>query len=811
MPQLRSFLPPWLSRTATWFRSRSIASRETVRTLMRRTAPLADHLRGAWRTGSARLRTRPALYALAIVGALKAALILYVAADVVRRLPDPQDLSTLDKMPQATVIYDAFDRRIFNVFHEQRQVVRLEQMSRHLIDAVLAIEDRRFYRHHGIDVIRVGGATLANLTAGRVVQGGSTITQQLARQSLLTRERTIQRKLAEMVTALQIEFAYDKRQILELYLNRIYFGSGFYGAEVASRGYFGKPAAELTVGEATLLAGLIQAPERYSPFKFPERAADRRAVVLRAMLDTGALDEATFETTRDEPVKLNPGLQPENTFAWYFKEAVRQQLVDLFGFERVYEDGLRVYTTIDPRTQQAAEQAIERGAQRIEARKGYLHPKRTAALSSPQQTESAYLQGALIALDPRTGEVRALVGGRSFVDSPFNRAIQARRQPGSAFKPFIFAAALEAGIPPSTVLRNLYDPFATPEGDWLPADGHVDASELTLRRALRVSSNRAAVQLLRLTGVDRALDSVSQFGLGPQPAVPSLALGPGEVTLEMLTAAYAAFAADGLVPRPLYIRRVDDAEGREIFSATAMSTRAVSRAAAFQIATMLADVVDSGTGYRVRSEGFDLPAGGKTGTTNDSVDAWFVGFTPGLAAGVWMGLDERKTIIPNGYAADLAAPVWADFMKSATRTAKREWLARPPEVVSVEICALSGALASDACRRSGDEHGKRVTYVEHFVRGTEPIDTCREHDLPAFFRLLSGVFGHSDRDAPATTEVRPPIERFTGGGGGPNNEGAPHVTEAPTMPEREVAAGAEVMEEPKSRKRFWRKLIRLGF
>lgn len=679
------------------------------------------------------LKRRPAIFVIcSALGALTLWL-GYLAADVATRLPDPRALASLQRMPEATVVYDALGRPVFTIFREQRVRVPLERLSSHLLDAVLAIEDRRFHQHGGIDLVRVAGAAVANLTAGRIVQGGSTITQQLARQSLLSREKTFRRKLAEVVTALRIEHPYTKNEILELYLNRIYFGSGLYGAEAAARGYFGKPAAELSLSDAALLAGLIQAPERYSPREFPERAVSRRNVVLQAMLETGTIDERTYQLAFRQPLILNNGLQSAERRGGYFKEEVRRRLIDLFGWEAVYEQGLRVYSTIDPAMQRAAEEALERGIRRIEARR-------------PTDRKPDSLQGALIALDPRSGEVRALVGGRDVAASSFNRATQARRQAGSAFKPILYAAALDQGLTPVTVLDDLDHPFPAADGDWLPAEAHDEVSALTVRAALQQSSNRAAVRLLTLTGIDRTVAYAARFGLGPQPRVPSVALGSGSVTLEALTAAYAAFANRGTVPEPIYIRRVTDAGGAVLFETDPHGAQArapaISPATAFIVASLLRGVVDAGTGAGVRREGFVAPAAGKTGTTDEYKDAWFVGFTPELAAGVWIGFDEPRTILPRGYASDVAAPVWATFMTKAVGSGGTgRWIEPPPGIAAVEVCVLSGLLATGSC----------PTYIEFFAAGTEPFDRCSQHR--SFLDLLAAPFRGLNR--PDRPELEP--------------------------------------------------------
>jgi penicillin-binding protein 1A len=698
------------------------------------------------------LKRRPAFFVVVLALSCFTLWLGYLTIDVATRLPDPRALASLERMPEATVVYDVSGRPVFTIFREQRVRVPLERLSPQLLDAVLAIEDRRFYQHGGIDLVRVAGAAVANLTAGRIVQGGSTITQQLARQNLLSREKTFRRKLAEILTALRIERSYSKKEILELYLNRIYFGSGLYGAEAAARGYFGKPAAELSLSDAALLAGLIQAPERYSPRLSPQQAVGRRNVVLRAMLETGVIDERAYQLAFRQPLILNDGLQAAGQRGGYFKEEVRRRLIDMFGWEAVYEQGLRVYSTIDPKMQRAAEEALERGIRRIEARR-------------PTARKPDSLQGALIALEPRSGEVRALVGGRDVAVSPFNRATQARRQAGSAFKPILYAAALDQGLTPVTVLDDLDHPFPAADGDWLPAEAHDEVSALTVRAALQVSSNRAAVRLLTLTGIDRTVDYAARFGLGPQPRVPSVALGSGSVTLEALTAAYAAFANRGTVPEPTYIRRVTDAGGAVLFEADAHDAQgrapAVSPATAFIVANLLRGVVDAGTGAGVRREGFVAPAAGKTGTTDDYKDAWFVGFTPDLAAGVWVGFDEPRTILRRGYASDVAAPVWASFMTEAVGSrGTGKWIEPPPGVIAVEVCVLSGLLATDACRRrDGDlQEGIRrpPTYIEFFAAGTEPLEQCSRHR--SFLALLAAPFRGLSRPDRPELEPPPPAE-----------------------------------------------------
>ena len=650
----------------------------------------------------------------------------WLFAGVFNGLPDEKALRGVGAMAQATTIYDAYDRRAFTFFKEYRIEVPLSRMSPHLIDAILAVEDQRFFEHGGVDVIRVAGAAWGNVRNGWGTQGGSTITQQVARQSFLSNEKTLRRKLKEIVVASRLESEFNKKQILEWYLNKVYFGDGLYGVEAASLGYFGKHASELDVAEAALLAGLVKAPSSYAPTVSVDRALARRRVALNAMRQAGAIDTATFESADGRELNLQDGLRTQETYGEYFKEEVRKQLMEQFGAERVYEGGLKVYTTMDPDLQRAAEAEVLRAVKGIEARQG-----RVGRIGSGDEA----LQGALVALDPSTGQVRALVGGRSFDESPFNRATQSRRQAGSAFKPFVYAAALERGYTPATLINGLSAPIKTLEGDWLP-DDHSGGGPMTMRTALRLSSNSAAVGMLIDIGIPTALRAAERFGIESVPGVPSLALGSGEVTLMAMTAAYATFANAGMRPHPQLIRRVETADGEVLFSAQPRAERAVSENTAFLMTSMLTDVLNGGTGWQARRFGFTRPAAGKTGTTNGYRDAWFIGYTPRLATGVWIGYDYPRTIAARGYAATVAVPLWGRFMTIATRNEKLTPFQPPRSVTSVAICRISGKRATEACRHdfvfdsAGYPTERSNVYTEYFVRGTEPVEYCDVHVRP---------------------------------------------------------------------------------
>jgi penicillin-binding protein 1A len=670
------------------------------------------------------------LMALVLFGTAGAA--AWFCYDLVAGLPGAKEIHGLGDMAQATTILDARDIPVFTFFKEQRIEVPLGQVSPELVKAVVSVEDQRFFDHSGVDVIRIAAAAVRNVRSGRKAEGGSTITQQLARQSFLNLDKTYRRKLKEAVLAARIERQFSKQQILEIYLNKVYFGDGLYGVEAASRGYFGKHASELTIDEAALLAGLIQSPSSYAPTVNLDRAVTRRNVVLQAMFSNDAINKAQFEQARQAPVRLTNTLEMKESFGLYFKEQVRRELVERFGAARIVEGGLRVYTTLDPALQLVAEKTVEDGVSAIEHRRGYPHKPRNKARALD------YLQGALVAFDPTTGAVRALVGGRDFADSRFNRATQAKRQSGSAFKPFVYAAALEAGYSPASVISNLNAPIATPQGQWVPEDGHSSASSMTMRSALKISSNRAAVQMLTTVGIPAAVSSAQKLNVGTPASVPSLALGTSDVTLLSLTAAYGAFADQGILRTPVFIRRVEDADGKVLYINTGKTQRAISESSAFLMSSMLADVITAGTAYKARQSGFTLPAAGKTGTTNDFVDAWFVGYTPHLVTGVWVGFDQPKTIVPNGYAADLAVPIWTTFMKTATKGDKPDWIERPDNVVAVNVCRLSGKLPNTGCgsvvnvNDDGSFETKSMVYTDYFLKGTQPTTICPLHAANGF-------------------------------------------------------------------------------
>ena len=727
---------------------------------------------GAWIPAGWRVRWRalpPVARILMASVAGIAALGIVLAISVSVSLPDAGEIRQAAEADHVTTIFDAYDRPLLTVEKEERIDVPLGAVSPDLVHAVIAVEDERFYSHPGFDTARIVGAALADLRHGARSQGASTITQQLARKMFLDDRKTWWRKGRELALALRIEHELTKDRILELYLNTVYFGHGYYGVEAASRGYFGASARALSLDQAALLAGLIQAPSAYNPQVHPERAKARRTVVLSRMVEAGYLQPGDAKRVDAAPIRLHRPAPPD-AFAQYFKSYIVHVLVDRFGEDRVFDNGLRVFTTIDPGVQRDAERLLDDGLDRIERRPGYRHPRYAdagvkRAAGGPAGDATPYLQGALVALDPADGAIRALVGGRDFNESSFDRATQARRQAGSAFKPFVYAAALESGYTPATLLTDL-DTSTAPGTGWMPEEAHESTADtMTLQVALRSSSNRAAVRLLSDVGLPRAVDYVRRFGFQSAPAVPSLVLGTADVSVLSMATGYAAFANRGRMPPPMAVRRVESRTGELLFQDVSTSKPVISEQTAFIMAQMLADTIDTGTGYRVRQEGFSLPAGGKTGTTDDFHDAWFIGFTPSLVTAVWVGLDQPDTIVANGFGGDLAAPIWARFMRAAAprlatgrdHAADRRprWIPQPPGVTAAQVCRISGQLAGPGCSHvevtdeNGETTEKSMVATEYFRVGTAPTEVCTLHAESAFrldpalsvWRGLKRIFG----------------------------------------------------------------------
>jgi len=801
-----------------------------------------------------------ALGGLALAAAAGAAFLLYQA--IVRDLPDFERLDQY-RPPLASEVYARDGTPIGEFFEERRRLVRLEEIPRHVILAFVSGEDDAFFQHSGVDVRSIARAAWVNFTAGEIEQGASTITQQLVKSMLLTPERSYDRKLKEMLLARRIEQRFDKDEILALYLNQIYFGSGAWGIGEAARTYFGKTVGELTVGEGALLAGLPKAPSRYSPNVNPERAEERRRYVLGRMRQLGHIDEATFREALANPPVITgpPGREDAATAAW-FTEEVRRALFARLGGDTVLRGGLRIETTLDLPLQRAAERALRRGLEELDRRQGWTGPVRRATnlaaeterlarengLAGPEpaaigperpllgvvthvddrggqarvalapgvvgQVELAdvawarrrdftrvstprtrisqvfavgdvarfrprppdppaegegdarpvapaageplrlvldqtpEVEGALLALDLAGEEVIALVGGYDFGRSQFDRAVQARRQPGSAFKPFIYAAALQRGYTAVTTVHDTQVVYTDPvtRQVWMPANyDHKFRGPVPLREALARSLNNAAVRILLDVGIPPVIDLVRRCGIrSPIAPYPSLALGTSPVTLLELTSAYAVFASGGQRIEPIFIRRVLDRDGNVLLenvplvspspgeatgdprtppvaapavasaaAPTARDEQVLDPAHAFLVADLLRAPIEHPGGTSTKARVLGRPAAGKTGTTNDQGDAWFVGFTPDVAAGVWVGFDERQVLGVKETGGRAALPIWIEFMQAAHEGRPVRDFPVPEGVSYARIDPATGKLA-------GDEGGS----FQAFLAGSEPTETA---------------------------------------------------------------------------------------
>jgi 1A family penicillin-binding protein len=595
-----------------------------------------------------------------------------------------------------TVFYDAGGRPWFRL-DEQRRDVPFDQISTYFKDAVIAVEDHRFYYHPGIDPIGLTRAVVYNVSSDEGTQGGSTITQQLARTLFLSNTRTFARKAKEAALAVMLEVFLSKREILQLYMNRVFLSGGIYGVETMSQKLLRKPASRLTLAEAALIAGIIRRPTSYSPWTHFDAARQRSFVVLQRMREEGKITAAQEDAARGERIRIQPQPQVSSAKHGFAKEYLRQQFRNIYGGDNPPD--WKVNTTFVPEIQDAAEAAVRDGLRRLGGQG---------------------LQAALVAMDPNSGNLIAMVGGSDFAVTTYNRAVRSRRQPGSAFKPFVYAAALEHGLSPVSTITGLRQvAVQAPEGVWIPRDERAnEQDEITLREALLESNNAAAVLLQQQVGSGPVLRLASDLGVRDQPDVPSLALGSGLVTPLDLTAAYAVFPTLGFRVQPRGIVSVINGAGEQVHQVHVERDRILSEQVAFQMVTMLQDVVDRGTGATARRLGVRGAVGGKTGSTNDYHDAWFVGFSSSIVVGVWVGFDQPDRIRAGGSGARVALPIWADFMRRTARSLPREPFTPPPGLRSAEMCRLSYLRPLDEC----------PTYIEYFKEGDDiPSRLCPIH------------------------------------------------------------------------------------
>ena len=618
------------------------------------------------------------------------------------------DMKNVGEMPERNTVYDVDGKIYSRLAGANRLKVSLTEVSQFFITAVLAREDSRFYAHKGIDWRGILRALVRDITSGSAREGASSITQQLARNSLPLGGRTVSRKVLEAMVALRIERQFTKQQILELYVNRIYFGTGCYGVETASQLYFGKSASKLNLSEAALLAGLIRSPNRFSPLKNPEGAAMQRNAVLDRMVALKKITPAEAEEAKRTKIVTHPKRLPqiqEN----YAMDAVQRDLNLLLTQDQIDNGGLSIYTTLDPSVQNAAQDALETQLTKIEHQSNFHHPVK-ANYKPPENGEGdsamPYLEGAVVVIDNASGGIRALVGGRDYAQSKFNRALApANRQVGSAFKPFVYTVAFSHGLLPSAAISD--GPIRPGEiegaGTWSP--GNSDGTYggiMPCSYGLIHSRNTMSVRVGQLAGLDAVQKVANDLGISQSvPHGPAIYIGSFETDLKDLTSAYAVFPNAGVRKQAYIIERIDNQQHKPIYLAAHISVPTLDPGAAWMTSRLMQEVLTEGTAASSRSLGFKLPAAGKTGTTNDYKDAWFLGYTSTLTCGVWVGFDQPTTIIPHGYGAALALPVWVQVMNKASRHYPAEPLEPTMPLQHATVCSISNQLATTGCMSAG--------------------------------------------------------------------------------------------------------------
>lgn len=627
-------------------------------------------------------------------------------AQILSQLPDVSSINSY--LPsEATIIY-ADDGEVLARLHEEenRDVVPLSKISGNLIKAVLAAEDKSFYRHHGIDFAGIARATARNIRAGRVVEGGSTITQQLARNLFLTKKKSFMRKFAEAILALQIERRFSKEEILELYLNQIYWGHNAYGIEAASFLYFGKSASELTLGEASLLAGIIEAPERLSPYKNFKLSKQRQKQVLVSMIKAGYISLDQAKAAYSEELALHPEkIRSRGQIASYFISYIIDQLTANYGSEVVHKGGLKVYTTLNTSMQAHSETVVDK-------------------FINDDGQKYNFSQAALLSIDPRNGYIKAMVGGADFSKSQFNRAVQAMRPPGSSFKPFVYTAAVEKGLSPGTILPDNKITFHVfpnkwnPDGTWTPKNfDQKYRGNVTMREALEQSLNIPAIKLLEQVGIAPAINMARRMGFKSHLEYAlAMVLGVYDSNLLEMTSAYGVLANNGIRVEPIPIKKVVSRDNIILEEHKPKETRVIGENTAAVMVDMMKGVIARGTGYRAR---LAREAAAKTGTTEEFRDAWFIGFVPQLVTGVWAGNDNNASM--KGVAEVSVCPrMWKDFMQEALKNEPEIKFPEPAGLVKVRICRDSGLRPNDSCPKN------RIITAE-FFKNDVPLSSCYFH------------------------------------------------------------------------------------
>jgi len=680
------------------------------------------------------------------------------------------DLNKLEQMESASVILDRNGKIFGQIYVENRETVPYEQLPADLINAVVAVEDAKFYQHHGYDLLGIIRATLKNFTAGHVRQGASTITQQLARNSFSLKERTFRRKLLEVFLAQRIEDQFGKQKIMELYLNRIYFGGGLYGAEAAARGYFGKPAREMSLAECATLAGLIKSPNRLSPWTDRANSREVRDFALDRMRDLGFISRERCAAARAEQIAI--GNRQNAQGQTYAVDYIRQQVIAAVGWNRAMNEGFRIRTTIDVDLQKAAEDSLRTHLEAIEQRPDYNHQtyagyaasfkKAKANATMSDQPAPEYLQGAIIGLDNASGDIMVLVGGRDFEHNQYNRALQARRPAGTAMLPFVYAAAFEKGMYPGSLVEDspldnravMIGGTTGILGEWGPesSDNRYEGA-MTARQALAKSKNGATVRIGMDAGVDAVLQLSTSAGIrSPLRHFPATFLGSSEITLAELALAYTVFPNGGWRPNaPHILDRIEEKDGTLVWDSKQENIRklVMKPETAYEVHSCLVDALQSGTGKAAFTQ-FGLKkilAGGKTGTAYDFTDALFAGYDSNFTCAVWAGFDKPQKIYRGAFGRELALPIWVDITNAAAQSYPPREIKQPSNLKQIEICSRSGLLATDKCydavkMPSGDTVQRRTTYMEIATPSQAPTESCNVHGEAR--ARLAREFGSSD-------------------------------------------------------------------
>lgn len=692
------------------------------------------------------------LLAMAAAAAIGIIVFFLVRAEFTQ-LAKQFDLDRLERMESASLIYDRKGGLMGKIFIQNRDPVSYDKLPQVLVQAVVSTEDQKFWTHGGVDYFGMARAALANWAAGRIRQGASTVTQQLARNSFDLTERTYRRKLLEISLAHRIEKRFSKEKIMEMYLNRVYFGGGFYGAEAAARGYFGVPASAMSAGQAAMLAGLLKSPNSLSPWTNLAAAEQNRNYVLSQMHSMGFLTKQAYQQAAADPLVVRK--RPPTDKQSYAIEYIRQQAISSLGYDRAMNGGFRIHTTLDSVMQAEAEKALRRRLDEVEKRPGYAHQtfaqfqaRFEADARKPGDSNTQppdYLQGAVLALDNHTGGILAMVGGRDFRHSEYNRSVQGRRPLGTAFAPFLFAAAFEKGLYPGTVVQDwaldnrlvAFGGEAGILGEWgVERADNAYEGEITAREAMVLGKNSAVVRVGFQTGLEATAKLAREAGIeSPLRPYANAYLGSSEQTLEETVLAYTTFPGGGTRPKDTHIiTRIEDPDGTKAFEFTPGRKKVISDTSAWQVHSLLTDVMTRGTGSAAITDYGLAVAGtaGKTGTAYNFTDTWFLGYDNAVTCGVWVGFDRPQQIFRGAFSKNLALPVWVDVMNASRTDFPSEPMKAPLSVEKVLICRLSGQLATDKCMEitplpGGGEASESTAYEEYVRVGHGPTLECPIH------------------------------------------------------------------------------------